>query len=68
MPEVVRTAKNKLPPEKEVGKRRRPRVAGHIQTLGSLTTAKSRVIRGALPFIVSSLVFGADLVGKNIWA
>jgi hypothetical protein len=33
--------------EKEVGKGRRPRVAAHIQTLGSLMTAKSRVIRGA---------------------
>jgi uncharacterized protein YjeT (DUF2065 family) len=32
--------------EKEVSKGRRPRVAGHIQTLGSLMTAKSRVIRG----------------------
>ena len=30
-----------------VGKQRRSRVAGHIQTLGSPMTAKSRVIRGA---------------------
>ena len=49
MPEV-RTDRRKrtAQPEKEVGKGRRPRVAGHIQTLGSLMTAKSRVIRGAL--------------------
>jgi hypothetical protein len=34
--------------EKEVGKRRRSRIAGHIPILGSLMAAKSQVIRGAL--------------------
>ena len=48
MPEVrLDRRKRAAQPEKQVGKRRRWRVAGHIQTLGSLMEAKSRVIRGA---------------------
>lgn len=48
MPEVRPDRRKRAsPPEKEVGKRRRSCVAVHIQTLGSLMTPKSRVIRGA---------------------
>jgi hypothetical protein len=48
MPEVrADRRKRASPPEKEVRKRRRSRVAEHIQMLVSLITAKSRVIRGA---------------------
>jgi hypothetical protein len=48
MPEVrLDRRKRASTPEKEIGKRRRSRVAGHIQTLGSQMTAKSPVIRGA---------------------
>jgi hypothetical protein len=48
MPEVrPDRRKGASPPEKEVGKPRRPRVDGQIQTLDSLMEAKSRVIRGA---------------------
>src|SRR5204863_960707 len=42
--------KRASPPEKELGKRRRSRVAGPIQTLDSLVKAKSRVVRGALEY------------------
>jgi hypothetical protein len=48
MPEVrPDRQKRAAQPEKGVGKGRRSRVAEHIQTPGSLMTAKSRVIRGA---------------------
>jgi hypothetical protein len=51
MPEVrLDRRKRASTPEKEVGKRRRSRVAGHIRILSSLMAAKSQVIRGALSY------------------
>jgi hypothetical protein len=48
MPEVRPDRRKRASqPDKEVGKRRRLRVAKHIQTLVPPMTPKSRVIRGA---------------------
>ena len=53
-------------PEKEVGKRTRSHVAGHLQTLGSLTTPKTRVIRGALHWSANPCQPDRPLVRANV--
>jgi hypothetical protein len=50
--------------EKEVGKRRRSRVAERIQTLGSLIEAKSQVIRGAIK-LHTSIKSNVDLANLS---
>ena len=57
-------------PEKRSGNRRRSRVAGHIQTLGPLMEAKSRVIRGARLYankaIAAWFVFNRDGLAADL--